>query len=73
MRTFWLRVVQDQDSTSFGWGSALLRLVGLYVAGAVFYIGFIWIFVDKRRPRLAASSPAPSSSRSPDPADRPRM
>ena len=29
--------------------AALLRLVGPYVAGAVFYIGFIRIFVDKRR------------------------
>jgi uncharacterized RDD family membrane protein YckC len=49
MRPFGLRVVRDRDGTSIGWGTALLRLVGLWVAGAVFYIGFIWIFVDKRR------------------------
>jgi len=49
MRPFSLRVVRDRDGTSFGWGTALLRLVGLYVAAAVFYIGFIWIFIDKRR------------------------
>jgi uncharacterized RDD family membrane protein YckC len=49
MRPFNLRVVRDRDGTAFGWGTALLRLVGLYVAAAVFYIGFIWIFVDKRR------------------------
>jgi uncharacterized RDD family membrane protein YckC len=30
-------------------GSAILRLIGYWVSGAVFYIGFIWIFVDKRR------------------------
>ena len=31
-------------------GSALLRLLGLYVIdGLVFYLGFIWIFVDKRK------------------------
>ena len=32
-----------------GWGTALLRLVGLVIAGAVFYLGYIWIFIDKRR------------------------
>ena len=36
-----------------GWGTALLRLVGLWIAGAVFYLGFIWIFIDKRTARLA--------------------
>jgi uncharacterized RDD family membrane protein YckC len=49
MRPFRLRVVRDRDGSRFGWGTALLRLVGLYVASAVFYLGFIWIFVDKRR------------------------
>ena len=36
-------------ASRIGWGTALLRLIGLWVAGAVFYIGYIWIFVDKRR------------------------
>jgi uncharacterized RDD family membrane protein YckC len=49
MKPFNLRVVRDRDGGSIGWGTAFLRLVGLWVAGAVFYIGFIWIFIDKRR------------------------
>jgi len=49
MRPFSLRVVRDRDGSRIGWGTALLRLLGLWVAGAVFYIGYIWIFVDKRR------------------------
>jgi uncharacterized RDD family membrane protein YckC len=49
MRPFSLRVVRDSDGGPIGWGTALLRLVGLWVAGVVFYIGFIWIFIDKRR------------------------
>ena len=48
MRPFDLWVVRDQDGSAFGWGTALLRLVGLYVASAVFYLGFIWIFIDQR-------------------------
>ena len=48
MRPFSLRVVRDRDGGSIGWGTALLRLVGLWVAAAVFYIGYIWIFIDKR-------------------------
>jgi uncharacterized RDD family membrane protein YckC len=49
MRPFNLRVVRDSDGGPIGWGTAILRLIGLWVAGAVFYIGFIWIFIDKRR------------------------
>jgi len=49
MRPFDLRVVSDRDGSAIGWGTALLRLVGLWVAGAVFYLGYIWIFIDKRR------------------------
>ena len=49
MRVFGLYVVRDHDGSRFGWKTALLRLMGLYVAGAVFYLGFFWIFVDKRR------------------------
>jgi uncharacterized RDD family membrane protein YckC len=49
MRPFDLRVVHDRDGSPIGWGTAFLRLIGLWVAGAVFYLGFIWIFVDKRR------------------------
>ena len=49
MRPFGLRVVRDRDGGSIGWGTAFLRLIGLWVAGAVFYLGYIWIFIDKRR------------------------
>ncbi len=49
MRPFRLRVVRDSDGGRIGWGTALLRLVGLWIAGVVFYIGYIWIFIDKRR------------------------
>ena len=49
MRPFDLRVVRDSDGGAIGWGTALLRLVGLIIAGAVFYLGYIWIFIDKRR------------------------
>jgi uncharacterized RDD family membrane protein YckC len=49
MRPFGLRVVRDRDGSRIGWGTALLRLLGMYVASAVFYLGFIWIFIDKRR------------------------
>ena len=48
MRPFGLRVVRDRTAA----GSAGARRpppVGLWVAGAVFYLGFIWIFIDKRR------------------------
>jgi uncharacterized RDD family membrane protein YckC len=48
MRPFSLRVVRDRDGSKIGWGTAFLRLLGLWVAAAVFYIGYIWIFVDKR-------------------------
>ena len=49
MRPFNLRVVRDSDGGPIGWGTAFLRLIGLWVAGLVFYLGYIWIFIDKRR------------------------
>jgi uncharacterized RDD family membrane protein YckC len=49
MRPFGLRVVRDKDGGPIGWGTAILRLIGLWVGEAVFYIGLIWIFIDKRR------------------------
>jgi uncharacterized RDD family membrane protein YckC len=48
MRPFGLWVVRDQDGSSIGWGTASLRLLGLYVASSVFYLGLIWILIDKR-------------------------
>jgi uncharacterized RDD family membrane protein YckC len=49
MRAFGLAVVRDADGGPIGWGAALLRLVGMYVSSLVFYLGFIWIFIDKRK------------------------
>ncbi len=49
MRPFGLRVVKDSDGSRIGWGTAILRLLGMWVAIFVLYIGLIWIFVDKRR------------------------
>jgi uncharacterized RDD family membrane protein YckC len=49
MRIFNLRVVRDADGGPIGWGAALLRLIGFWVSSLVFYLGFIWILVDKRR------------------------
>jgi uncharacterized RDD family membrane protein YckC len=49
MALFGLRVVNDRTGGRIGWGTAFLRVLGMYVASAVFYLGFIWIFVDKRR------------------------
>jgi len=49
LKLFGMRVVRDRDGGPVGLGSALLRLFGLYVVdGLVLYIGFIWIFIDKR-------------------------
>jgi len=44
-----IRVVRDKDGGPVTWGSAILRLIGYWISAAVFYIGYIWIFIDKRR------------------------
>lgn len=49
MRLTNIRVVNDKDGTRIGWGKAFLRLIGFWISGAVFYIGFIWVFIDGRR------------------------
>jgi uncharacterized RDD family membrane protein YckC len=49
MKMFRLRVVRDEDGGPLTWGKAILRLLGFWVSSAVFYLGFIWIFIDKRR------------------------
>lgn len=49
MKVAGIRVVNDRDGSRIGWGPALLRLVGFWISGAVFYIGFVWILVDARR------------------------
>ncbi len=49
MKMTGIKVVRDSDGGPVSWGSAILRLIGYWVSGAVFYIGYIWIFVDKRK------------------------
>jgi uncharacterized RDD family membrane protein YckC len=49
MRVFSLYVVRDRDGGTIGWGAAILRLIGYWINGLVFYLGYIWILIDKRR------------------------
>ena len=49
MKLMAIKVVRDKDGGPIGWGAAILRLIGYYISGAVFYIGYIWIFIDKRK------------------------
>lgn len=49
MKMFRLYVVRDRDGGPISGGQALLRLVGYWINGIVFYIGFIWVFIDSRR------------------------
>ena len=49
MRVFRLRVVRDRDGGPISGGQASLRLLGYWVNGIVFYIGFAWILIDARR------------------------
>jgi len=49
MNAMKIKVVRDADGGPVTVGSAVLRLIGLWIGLAVFYIGVIWIFVDKRK------------------------
>jgi uncharacterized RDD family membrane protein YckC len=49
MRMFGLYVVRDSDGGKISTGQAILRLIGYWISGLVFYLGFIWVFVDSRR------------------------
>ena len=49
MKLMRIRVVRDADGGPIGWGPALIRLVGFWISGVVFYLGFIWVFVDQRK------------------------
>jgi uncharacterized RDD family membrane protein YckC len=49
MRVFGIRVVRDQDGGPVTGWIAILRLLGYWVSGFVFYIGYIWILFDARR------------------------
>lgn len=49
MRMFQLYVVRDRDGGPITSGQAILRLIGYWVDGAVFYLGYIWILIDSRK------------------------
>ena len=49
MRPFRLWVVRDADGTAVSWRTAVLRMIAMYFVSAVLYLGFVWVFIDKRR------------------------
>jgi uncharacterized RDD family membrane protein YckC len=49
MRLVGIRVVRDHDGGPLTGSTAVVRLIGLFASAIAFYIGFIWVFVDKRR------------------------
>ena len=49
LKVMHLRVVREQDGGPLSMGTAFVRLVGYWISGAVFYLGFIWILFDARR------------------------
>jgi uncharacterized RDD family membrane protein YckC len=49
MKMLSIKVVRDKDGGPVTWGAAFLRLIGYWVSGFVFYLGYIWIFIDKRK------------------------
>jgi uncharacterized RDD family membrane protein YckC len=49
MKTMGIRVVRDRDGGPVTSGQAILRLIGYWVSAFVFYVGFVWIFIDKRK------------------------
>ena len=49
MRLMAIRVVRDADGGPVSLGAAILRLIGYWINNVLFYIGFAWILVDKRR------------------------
>jgi uncharacterized RDD family membrane protein YckC len=49
MRPFHLYVVRDSDGGKISGAQAFVRLLGFWVSAAVFYLGFVWVFIDARR------------------------
>ena len=49
MKMMGLLLVRDADGGPIRGGQAILRLVGYAISGMVFYLGYVWILVDKRR------------------------
>jgi uncharacterized RDD family membrane protein YckC len=44
-----LRVVDQESEATISFGRALLRLIVLAISIAVFFLGVLWVFVDKQR------------------------
>ena len=49
MKVTKIKVVRDEDGGPIGWGTGFVRLFGFFVSQLVFYIGFLWVLVDKRK------------------------
>jgi uncharacterized RDD family membrane protein YckC len=49
MKMMGLLLVRDADGGPVSGRQAILRLVGYAVSGLVFYLGYVWILIDKRR------------------------
>ncbi len=49
MKIMSIKVVRDADGGPISMGQAILRLIGYWVSSVVLYLGFIWIFIDKRQ------------------------
>ena len=49
MNAMKIKVVRDSDGGPITAGSAILRVIGLWIAIAVFWIGVIWLFIDTRK------------------------
>jgi uncharacterized RDD family membrane protein YckC len=49
MRAMGIKVVRDIDGGPITTGTAVMRLIGYWINSIVFYVGFAWILVDKRR------------------------
>ena len=48
MRAAGIRIVRDRDGGPIDGGTAIVRLLGFWVSGAVFYLGYVWILIDER-------------------------
>ena len=49
MKVTKIKVVRDEDGGPVGWGAGFVRLFGFFVSQLVFYVGFLWVLVDKRK------------------------
>jgi uncharacterized RDD family membrane protein YckC len=49
MKMMDIRVVRDRDGGPITSGQAILRLIGYWVSGFFFGLGYLWILIDKRR------------------------